>query len=192
MRLFLSTMLVAFLLPTAAFAQAADKNIVYLDVPDSLKDTEVRIAKILLEKLKVNSSLQVRAGNEDDLILRARFNANKEQNLPTILVIVDTRILNRTKDGKPISQIVSIASFADVKANTDKRSELLEWANKLNSQTIPLRIYLANDRIVAARNLFNSVSTPLSENAVASAFTSIVRAWVALMADLKKNELIAP
>jgi hypothetical protein len=192
MRLILSTaaVLAALFMPISGFAQNAQQKMVFLRVPDSLKDTEVFIGKILLEKLKVNSSLQMRKDNADDLVLRVRFNENKEKNTPAIVVLIDTRILGRDKDNKPTSQVISIASFADVKAKKEKLPALLEWANKLNGQTIPMRVYLTGEKIVVGRNLFNSRSAPLSENAVTVSFSSVIRAWGGLLVDLKKREFI--
>ncbi len=192
MRLILcvAALIVAVVAPLNSYAQEKGRNLSFLLVPDSLKDTEIHIGKILLERLKVNSSLQMRKDNPEDLVLRARFNANEEKNIPSIVALVDTRLLNRGKDGKPNAQVISIASFADIKAKKDKVPEILEWANKLNSQTIPLRVYLSGENIVIGRNLFNSRGAPLSENAVIVSFTSIIRAWPGVLADLKKKELI--
>jgi hypothetical protein len=192
MRMFLyaAAVAAATLMPVGSFAQGTGKKMVFLRVPDSLKDTEVHIAKLLLERLKVNSSLQMRKGNTDDLVLRASFNPNEKQNLPKIVVLIDTRIVGRSKDKKPASQVISIASFADVKPKQDKAPALLEWANKWNSQTLPMRVYVSGDKIIAGRNLYNSTNAPLSENAITNAFTGVLRAWSPLLADLRKNELI--
>ncbi len=192
MRLILcmAALVAATLLPVNAFAQTKQIKMNFLRVPDSLKDTEIHIGKILLEKLKINSSLQMRKDNGDDLVLKVKIQASEEMKLPAIVMLVDTRILNRNKDGKPNSQVISIASFADIKAKKDKRQALLEWANTLNSQTVPMRVYLANEKIAVGRNLFNSSSSPLSENAVIVSFRSIFRAWSGVIADLKKKELI--
>lgn len=192
MRFFLCGIAVAigFLFTPGAFAQNDRKTITFLRVTDSLKDTEARIAKILLEKMNINSSLQVRGNNTEDLVLRVRINENKEKNLPTVAAVIDTKILNRNKDNKATSQLINIASFADIKIKEDKKLEVLEWANKWNSQQIPMRIYVAGDRIIAARHLFNSHSAPLPENAVTGAFTGVLRAWGTLLTDLRKNDLI--
>lgn len=175
-----------------AFAEEAQeqKQVVFLRVTDSLKDTEIHLAKILLERLKVNSSLQMRNNNPDDLMVQARFNANEEQGLPAIAMVIDTRITGRDSENKPTAQVISVASFADIKLAADKRAELLEWANNWNARTIPMRVYLSGDKVVAARNLFNATDAPLSENAVITAFGGIVRAWKTLIADLEKNGLI--
>lgn len=192
MRFFLCGMAIAigFLFAPGAFAQNGERKVVFLRVSDSLKDTEAHIAKILLEKLKINSTLQVRGGNTEDLVLKVQINENKEQKRPAIAAVIDTRVLNRNKDNKAISQLINIASFADIKFKQDKKLELLEWANKWNSQQIPMRIYIAGDRIVAARHLFNSHNAPLSENAVTGAFTGVLRAWGTLLSDLRNNDLI--
>ena len=177
-----ATIAFAGLLPYGAIAQeshAEHKEMLFLRVPDSLKDTEIHIAKILLERLKVNSTLQMRGDNPDDLM-----------GLPTIIVLIDTRITGRDSNNKPTAQVISVASFADIKPVAGKRTELLEWANHWNERTIPLRIYLSGDKIVAARNLYNTVNAPLAENAVVSAFGGVVRAWKTLIADLKKKKLI--
>lgn len=192
MRFFLCGIAIAigFLFAPGAFAQNDGKKIVFLRVSDSLKDTEAHIAKLLLEKMNINSSLKVRGNNKEDLVLRVRVNENKEQNLPTVAAVIDTRILNRDKDNKATSQLINIASFANIKIKQDKKLEILEWANKWNSQQIPMRIYVAGERIVAARHLFNSHSAPLSENAITVAFSGVLRAWGTLLTDLRNNDLI--
>jgi hypothetical protein len=141
MRFFLSAIAIAigFLFTPGASAQIDGDKVVFLRVSDSLKDTEAHIAKLLLEKMNVNSSLQVRGDNTEDLVLRVRINENTEQNLPTVAAVIDTRILNRDKDKKVISQLINIASFADIKIKQDKKFEILEWTELSRHDTFSTR-----------------------------------------------------
>lgn len=180
----------AYLLPGIASAQQEGVKVVVLRVTDSSKDTEIHLAKILLENLKINSSLQSRKGNPEDVILRAQFKAVAEKGLPKIVMLIDTRVVQRDKDGNAISQIVSIASFADVELKQNKKTEILQWANNLNAQAVPMRVYLAGNKVGIGRNLLNSTAFPLAENAVTAAFTRIYRAWGSVLAEMKKREFI--
>ncbi len=161
-----------------------------IEVNDSLKDTEIRIAQILKDKLKINGSLQIRGDNAEDLMLRVSFNADKEQNMPAIAAIVDVRILNRDKEGKAVAQVVSIASFANIVTKPDSKLALLEWANTWNSKTIPMRVYISGNRIIAGRNLLVTRNAPVSESQIVTAFTGVVRAWTTLLKDIRKASLI--
>ena len=179
---------VACLLP--ASAQAESGKLVLLRVVDSLKDTEIHLAKILLERLKVNSSLQSPKGNPDDVVLRANIKAAEEKGLPKIVMLIDTRIVQRDKDGKAVGQVISVGSFADVKLKKEKEAEILVWANKLNAQPIPMRVYLAGNTLGIRRNLLNTTTFPLAENAVIDAFMRIYRAWGSVLVNMKKKGFI--
>ena len=179
---------VACLLP--ASAQAESGKLVLLRVVDSLKDTEIHLAKILLERLKVNSSLQSPKGKPDDVVLRANFKAVEEKGLPKIVMLIDTRIVQRDKDGKAVGQVISVGSFADVKLKKEKEAEILVWANKLNAQPIPMRVYLAGNTLGIRRNLLNTTTFPLAENAVIDAFMRIYRAWGSVLVNMKKKGFI--
>ncbi len=192
MRTLVHAAVVAFacLLPGTASAQAEGGKLVLLRVVDSLKDTEIHLAKILLERLKVNSSLQSPKGNPDDVVLRANIKAAEEKGLPKIVMLIDTRIVQRDKDGKAVGQVISVGSFADVKLKKEKVAEVLVWANKLNAQPVPMRVYLAGDTLGLGRNLLNSTTFPLAENAVTDAFMRIYRAWGAILAEMRKKDFI--
>ena len=195
MRMFLCVVAIAtaFLLPNASFAQSKGAtNLVFLRVPDSLKDTEIHLAKILLERLKVNSSLQAPKGKPEDVVLRAQFKAVEEKNMPSVVILIDTKIARRSDDGKPLAQVISITSFADIKLKQGRKIEILEWANKLNGQPVPMRVYISGDKVGLGRNLLNSVTFPLAENAVMDAFTRIYRAWGSMLTDLRKRDFIEP
>lgn len=188
MRTFLcaAVIAVAALLPATSFAQEGTK-LVLLRIPDSEKDTEIHLAKILLEKLKINSSLQAPKDNPENVILRAQFKAAKELDLPAIVMLIDTKIVQRDSDGKPLAQVISISSFANIKLQEGKEPEVLAWANKLNRQRVPMRVYLAGDKIGIGRNLLNSTQFPLAENAVTAAFMRVYRAWITVLADIRKR-----
>lgn len=191
MRTFLCAAIVAIaaFLPTTSFAQEGTK-LVLLRIPDSQKDTEIHLAKVLLEKLKVNSSLQSPKDNPEDVIVRAQFKAAEDKGLPAIVMLIDTKIVQRDSDGKPITQVISISSFADIKLQEGKKLEILAWANKLNRQRVPMRVYLADDKIGIGRNLLNSTQFPLAENAVTAAFMRVYRAWVSVLADMRKRDYL--
>jgi len=67
---------------------------------------------------------------------------------------------------------------------------VLVWANKLNAQPVPMRVYLAGDTLGLGRNLLNSTTFPLAENAVTDAFMRIYRAWGAILAEMRKKDFI--
>ena len=188
MRTFLcaAVIAVAALLPATSFAQEGTQ-LVLLRIPDSEKDTEIHLAKVLLEKLKINSSLQAPKSDPENIIVRAQFKAAEDKGLPAIVMLIDTKIMQRDSDGKPITQVISISSFADIKLQEGKESELLAWANKLNRQRVPMRVYLAGDKIGIGRNLLNSTQFPLAENAVTAAFMRVYRAWISVLADMRKQ-----
>lgn len=181
---------IACLAPGLACAEESGHSVTFLRVPDSLKDTEIHISKLLLEKLKVNTTLEARKDNPEDLIVRAKFNPVKDRNIPAVIILIDTHLARRASDKKPISQIISIASIADIKLKQDKRGEILEWANTLNSQSVPMHVYLAGDRLTIGRNLYNAPEVPLPENAVTDSFTRLYRAWVSILAELRKRDFI--
>ena len=193
MRTALIAALFAFVgfLPAASFAQADGNKLVLLRTPDSQKDTEIHLAKILLEKLKINASLQSPKGQPDNLIVRAKFKANEEKDLPAVDMLIDTKIARRNKDGQPVAQIISITSFADVELKEGKQLEMLGWVNNLNRQPVPMRVFLAGKKIGIDRNLLNATSFPLAENAVTFAFRRVYRAWPLLLSDMRKKGYLA-
>lgn len=192
MRIFLRAAAIAIvcLAPVWANAQDGRTSVTFLRVPDSLKDTEIHIAKLLLEQLKVNTTLQTRKDDPEDVIVRANFNAVEDRNIPAIIILIDTHLARSASDQKPLSQVISITSIADIKLREDKRTEILEWVNGLNSQRVPMRVYLAGDRLTIARNLFNAPELPLPENSVTNSFTRVYRAWESVLAELRKRDFI--
>lgn len=183
----LAALTTALLLPISVGAQEKRLQMTFLRVPDSLKDTEIHISKLLLERLKLNSTLKAHKNNPEDLVVHTKFNPAPEHNLPTIVMLVDTRIARRDQDSKPISQVIGITSVADLKLKEDQRGALLEWANRLNSQVVPMRVFVSGDKIVIGRNLYNSLQAPLPENAVIDSFTRLYRAWETLLVDMRKR-----
>ena len=81
MRTLVYAVIVAFgyLLPGVASAQQEDAKLVVLRIPDSSKDTEIHLAKVLLEKLKINASLTSPKDNPEDVVLRVKFGAVEEK-----------------------------------------------------------------------------------------------------------------
>ena len=98
--------------------------------------------------------------------------------------------MRRDSAGKPTAQDISISSFFDIKLKEDKQTEILEWANKLNGQPVPMRVYVAGTKLGVGRNLLNSTLAPLAENAVTASFTLVYRAWESLLADMRKRGFI--
>lgn len=122
-----------------AQAQAQKSQLVLMRIPDSKKDAEIHISKLLLEKLSVNTSLHSPKDKPDDMVVRASFDASEEQGTPAIVMLIDTKIVQRNKEGKPLAQVISISSFADVKVHDDKKGDILAWVNNLNRQLVPMR-----------------------------------------------------
>lgn len=60
--------------------------------------------------------------------------------------------MRRDKNGNAVSQIISIVSFAYMKIKQDKAADILVWANNLNAQAVPIRIYLAENKLGLGRN----------------------------------------
>jgi len=171
-----------FLATAPAALGVEDAQIV---VRDSLKDTEIQIAKILKERLKVDPSLKIRGGNAEDLVLQFKLTGNKETGLPVIAYVIDTQIMRRDRGGKATSQVIGINSFSNLKPVAGKAPALLAWANKWNSRTLPIRIYIAGERIVVGHNLLTTTAAPLSEGQLLSAFGTIVQFWPVLLKDLR-------
>ena len=157
---------------------------------DSLKETELRIASILKEKMGVSGSLTIPGSNAEDLVLRFTVNSAGEVAVPTLQVVIDAPILSRDKNGAAISQMVGIASYADVNMVPDKHLEMLEWVNKFNSRTTPVRFYVTGGRIVVAWNLLLTANQPVTEEAFISALKSLIQSWPGLVNDMKSSGLI--
>ena len=98
--------------------------------------------------------------------------------------------MRRDSAGKPTAQVISISSFFDIKLKEDKQTEILEWANKLNGQPVPMRVYVAGTKLEVGHNLLNSTLALLAENAVTDSFTRVYRAWESLLTDMRKREFI--
>jgi len=111
-------------------------------------------------------------------------------NQPEINAVIDTRIVARDKDGKAISQIISIASVANLNVRPGRTQEQMEWANKWNSRTVPLSLYLVNDRMVASYNLLVTKDEPITAGYFALNFTNVIRSWPALIKDLQESGLL--
>lgn len=173
----------------SASAALGGENAV-IEVNDSRKDTEIRIAKIFKDRLKIDPSLKIRGGDAEDLLLQIKLGANKERGLPVIAYLIDTQILRRDNDGKATSQVIGIDSFSNLKPAADKVAGLLEWANKWNSRTVPIRIYIAGDRVVVGQNLLLTKQAPLSENQLLSTFSTIVQFWPVLLKDLRAKGIL--
>jgi len=110
--------------------------------------------------------------------------------LPVIAYIIDTQVIRRDKDGTATSQVIGIDSFSTIKPEAGKIGGLLAWANGWNSRNLPIRIYIAGDRIVVGQNLLTTKLAPLSENQLLSAFSTIVQFWPVLLQDLRAKAFI--
>jgi hypothetical protein len=158
-------------------------------VADSLKDTELHIAAILKEKMNVSGSLTIPGSNPDDLVLRFTVNASGDVAVPPLHVVIDAPILSRDKSGAVSSQMIGIASYADVKMVPDKHLEMLEWVNRFNSRTTPVRFYVSGDRIVVAWYLLITTKEPVTEEAFLTALKSLIQSWPGLINDMKSSGL---
>lgn len=182
-------LIVGFALSASPSFSAENENAT-ITVKDSLKDTEILLAQILKDRLNLNGTLTIRGDNAEDLVLRIRFDGNAEQNQPDISAIIDTRIVARDKDGKAVSQVISIASVANLTFSPNKSQEQMEWANKWNSRTVPLNLYLANDRLVASYNILVTRDEPITAGYFAVSFTNVIRSWPPLIKDLQDSGLL--
>ena len=169
---------------------SAEGNDATVTLKDSLKDTEILLAKILKDRLKINGTLTIRGDNAEDLVLRIRFDGNPELKQPGINAVIDTRIVARDNDGNAVSQVISIASFADLALVPGRNPELMEWANKWNSRTVPLNLYRVNDRLVASYNFLVTKDEPITAGYFALNFTNVIRSWPPLIKDLQEAGLL--
>ena len=156
---------------------------------DSAKDIEHRIAAALKERLKLDASLKAMGADAEDVGVVAVFGENEEQGVPRLLVIADTRILAKKGD-EVVSQVISVSSVAELTLKTESRLKLLEWANTWNNNVLPVRIQIANDKIIANRNLVTTIAAPLTEEQILQAYLAVLQLWPALMDSLRKEELI--
>lgn len=182
---------IALCLSLALFTKAgfaADPSDIVLT--DSLKETELRIATILKDKMNVSGTLSIPGANSEDLVLRFTVNSSGPKALPPIQVVIDAPIIGRDAQGAVTSQLIGIASYADVKLTLDKHLEQLEWVNRFNSRNTPVRFYLTGNKIVVAWHLLITRKEPVTEDAFITALKSLLQSWPNLIDDMRSSEII--
>ena len=178
---------ILFSFEPASVSATQDENFIF--PANSNKDIEIKIAGLLKEKLKINSSLKVMDNQSKDLRVATIFEEDIKNKIPKISAFVDTKVWNTDKSGN-ITQIISIFSIAEIKVKTQNRLKLLEWANDWNNKALPMRIQIAKDRVVATINLVTSESIPIQKKKVEQSFVNIIQVWPAIVNDLKNTELL--
>ena len=156
---------------------------------DSGKEIESKIAGILKERLKIDSNLRVTDEKGENLRVVTIFNENTEKNLPKIVVFIDTKVLSK-RESEVLSQAISIFSTADISVDATDRLKLLEWANRWNGNTLPIRIQVVKEKIFATSNLVTTVSLPIAEERILQGFLDVIRIWPVIIDSLKKSGLL--
>ncbi len=195
----LAAVLLAALVTLPAVAQNKDKkskpsevnrSSVPIPVTNSAKDTEIAIAKLLKDQLQLDSSLKLVNDNPDNLRLVVSFRDNESQGMPRIYSVIDTAIVARDKDGNAVSQTIKIAATADIGIKKEHQPKLLQWSNAWNARMLPIRVFVADGRVYTASTILGTIAEPSTSHRVLGSFLSVVRAWPALIKDLKANKFI--
>jgi hypothetical protein len=189
----------AALLAPLAMAQDAGKKqapsaaalaSVPIPVTNSAKDTEIAIANMLKVQLQLESSLKLVNDDPDNLRLVISFRVDEKQGTPRINSVIDTVIVARDKDGNAVSQSINIAATADIVLKKEQLPKLLRWSNAWNARMLPIRVFIAEGRVYTATTILGTVSEPSTSHRVLGSFLSVVRAWPAVIKDLKANKFI--
>ena len=159
-------------------------------VTNSAKDIEILLAKLLKQQLKLESSLKLVNDNSDNLRLHIPIGADEMRGIPRMLCVIDTAVVARDEDGNAVSQTISIAATADLKFTNNQMPRLLQWANAWNARMIPIRIFVADHRVYTGMSVLGTASEPTSTDRVVGSFLGVVRAWSAVMRDLRANRFL--
>ncbi len=162
----------------------------FIQVTNSAKDIEILLARLLKQQFKLESSLKVVNDDPDNLSLHIPIGAEEKQGIPRVLCLIDTAVVARDKDGNAISQTISIAATADQKFTEEQMPNLLRWANAWNARMLPIRIFIVNTRVYTGMTVLATGSEPASTDRVVGSFLGVVRAWSAVMQDLRANKLV--
>lgn len=161
-----------------------------LEPVDSAEELEMQLSNALSTKLGIKTFPSAKHNETDDVTIVTQFSADKKNNKPAVAAFIDTRVLGRGKDGKVISQMISITSRAKIALKMDQRLELLEWANAWNQKAYPVRLILTDETLIAASNLVTTVNDPVEEDTFVSTYLSLLQAWPAIIQSLEKNNLL--
>lgn len=163
---------------------------VLIPVTNSAKDIEIMLAGLLQQKFRLESSLIPVNDDPDNLRLHIPIGADEKQGIPRVLCVIDTAVVARNKDGNAISQTITIAATADHDFTQEQMPKLLQWANVWNARMIPIRIFIADNRVYTAMSILVTASEPTSADRVVGSFLGVARAWAAVMQDLRVNKIL--
>ncbi|MBT4045157.1 MAG: hypothetical protein HOF11_16780 [Rhodospirillaceae bacterium] len=170
---------------------ARPKAPVLIPVTNSAKDIEISLAKLLKQRLKLESSLKLVNDDPENLRLHISIAADKKQGIPPVFSVIDTAVVARDENGNAISQTISIAAAANLSFTRDQMPKLLQWANAWNARMIPIRVFIADNRVYTSIYVLGTTSEPASADRVVGSFLGVVRAWPAVMRDLQVNNFLA-
>jgi hypothetical protein len=195
----LTAVVLAAFVALPALAQSAGKEAtaaavsiasIPLPVTNSAKDTEIAIARLLKDRLQLESFLKLVDDNPDNLRLLVTFRTDEKQGFPRVSAIIDTAVVARDKDGNAVSQSIYIAATADIPVREALTTKLLQWSNAWNARMLPIRVYISGGRIYTGAFVLGTINEPATSNRVLSSFLSVVRAWPAIIRDLQANKFI--
>lgn len=163
---------------------------VSIPVTDSAKDIEILVAKLLKDQLKLDSSLKLVNDNPENLRLHIPIGVDEKQGIPRVVSVIDTAVVARDKDGKAVSQTISVAATADITFTKEQLPKLLQWANAWNARMIPIRVFIADNRVYTGMSVLGTITEPTSTDRVIGSFLGVVRSWSAVMRDLRANKFV--
>ncbi|NQV61374.1 MAG: hypothetical protein HQ502_17035 [Alphaproteobacteria bacterium] len=161
-----------------------------IPVTNSAKDIEISLAKLLKQQLKLESSLKLVNDDPENLRLHIPIGTDEKQGIPPVLSLIDTAVVARDKDGNAVSQTISIVATANLNFTQDQMPKLVQWANAWNARMIPIRVFIADNRVYTGIYVLGTTSEPVSTDRVIGSFLSVVRAWSAVMRDLRANKFV--
>lgn len=94
-----------------------------------------------------------------------------------------------TKDKQATSQSISIAAAADITFPDSEIDKLMQWTNAWNSRVLPIRVFVSGNRLITATYVLITKSSPVSATLFIGNFLGVIRAWEAVLRDLKANGL---
>jgi len=127
--------------PTMVHAQGG----AMIEVTDSRKMIETRIAELLKERLNVNSQLTAVNNDPEDLRVLLVASGDPETGQPAVRFGADTKVMT-TDDQGVASQVVVLFSSPVVTLNTSDELSLLRWVNRVNMRNLPFRVQLTRDQ----------------------------------------------
>ncbi|MGB0749211.1 MAG: hypothetical protein ACPGO3_10725 [Magnetospiraceae bacterium] len=177
---------------TPALSQEAPGDNIVLEATD--QELENKIDLLLQSRLNLNTTrraLPTKSGDQDSVI-GVIFNANDSVNTPRIVTMLNAKTV-RTKDsGEPLLQVIGILSIADLNMALPKGDALTTFINEWNQQISPVRLYSAEDRLIAANNLYVPDGDGLTADYFLTAFNDTTRAWPLIIKRMKDQGLLGP